>query len=83
MLTYSGDRIEANAEELELDNCDESVDGTDCYSDEDDESHRQPVVDHRSIYGNKHGWYFIGGVVGEGHDTAVATEDAMKKLISR
>lgn len=25
-----------------------------------------PVVDHRCIYGNKHGWYFIGGIVGEG-----------------
>lgn len=48
-----------------------------------DESLTHPVIDHRSIYGNNHGWYFIGGIVGEGHDTALATEDAMKKLISR
>jgi hypothetical protein len=44
---------------------------------------RQPIADHRSICGNRHGWYFVGGIVGEGVDIRVATEDAMKKLISR
>ncbi|KAL4711110.1 hypothetical protein ACJJTC_009481, partial [Scirpophaga incertulas] len=60
----------------------ESLD--DCYDYEEAQYdvEKQPVVDHRSIYGNKHGWYFIGGIVGEGMDTEVATEDAMKKLIS-
>ncbi|CAH0400034.1 unnamed protein product [Chilo suppressalis] len=72
-----------------------SLDVTDCQNDsaesiEDgynyDETHnqfsKQPIVDHRSIYGNRHGWYFIGGIVGEGVDTGLATEDAMKKLIT-
>ncbi|XP_063538838.1 uncharacterized protein LOC134748038 [Cydia strobilella] len=46
--------------------------------------HREihPVLDHSSIYGNSHGWYYIGGIVGEGVDTALATKDAMKKLIN-
>lgn len=46
--------------------------------------HREihPVLDHSSIYGNSHGWYYIGGIVGEGVDTAMATKDAMKKLIN-
>lgn len=47
------------------------------------EGAKHPVIDHRRIYGNSHGWYFIGGIMGEGFDTALATEDAMKKLISR
>ncbi|XP_063625482.1 uncharacterized protein LOC134797159 isoform X1 [Cydia splendana] len=41
-----------------------------------------PVLDHSSIYGNSHGWYYIGGIVGEGVDTALATKDAVKKLIN-
>ncbi|XP_063364886.1 uncharacterized protein LOC134653450 [Cydia amplana] len=46
--------------------------------------HREihPVLDHSSIYGNSHGWYYIGGIVGEGVDTALATKDAVKKLIN-
>ncbi|GBP73462.1 Diphthine--ammonia ligase, partial [Eumeta japonica] len=43
---------------------------------------KQPIRDHRTIFGNNHGWYFIGGIVGEGTDTALATEDAMNKLIN-
>ncbi|XP_049874929.1 uncharacterized protein LOC126373018 [Pectinophora gossypiella] len=80
LLTYSGDKSEDNVDAVE------EKDGPDCIGDgymyEHNESERQAVVDHRSIYGNKHGWYFIGGIVGEGVDTADATEDAMKKLIS-
>ncbi|XP_038212447.1 diphthine--ammonia ligase [Zerene cesonia] len=53
------------------------------YDDVSDESEKLTVIDHRSIYGNRHGWYFIGGIVGEGVDMAVATDDAMNKLISR
>lgn len=44
---------------------------------------RHPIRDHSSIYGNKHGWFFIGGIVGEGDDTSTATADAINKLISR
>ncbi|CAG4961834.1 unnamed protein product [Colias eurytheme] len=52
------------------------------YDDVPVESEKLTVVDHRSIYGNRHGWYFIGGIVGEGVDMAVATDDAMNKLIN-
>lgn len=78
LLTYSGDKVDIDSHNDSL----ESIE--DGYSyDEHSECERQPILDHSSIYGNKQGWYFIGGIVGEGNDTGVATEDAMKKLISR
>ncbi|CAB3255553.1 unnamed protein product [Arctia plantaginis] len=80
-LTNSDDKASL---EVEIEN-----DCTDCvqeegYSYEQAHSEKEwhPVVDHRCIYGNKHGWYFIGGIVGEGADTGLATEDALKKLIN-
>lgn len=81
LLTYSGDQVEGlNASDVEND---ENVEDGYYYDEVHDSSEIQPVLDHRTIYGNRHGWYFIGGIVGEGVDTAVATVDAMKKLISR
>lgn len=79
LLTYSGDKVDS----ANIDSHDslESVEGFVYETHNEDE--RQPVLDHRSIYGNKQGWFFIGGIVGEGVDTRIATEDAMKKLISR
>ncbi|XP_060804149.1 uncharacterized protein LOC106130468 isoform X1 [Amyelois transitella] len=78
LLTYSGDRTEAVDED--------KTDETDCidgYSYEEPlEGYTHVVEDHRTIYGNKHGWYYIGGVTGDGADTVLATEDAMKKLIN-
>ncbi|XP_052750359.1 uncharacterized protein LOC113514122 [Galleria mellonella] len=84
LLTYSGDRADVSSVD-ELDRQNDSIDNIDdgySYEQVDDECHRQPVSDHRSIYGNKHGWYFIGGITGDGVDIRVATEDAMKKLIN-
>lgn len=82
LLTYSGDKVTG----VEVDYQDESdsIAVADGYTYEQAHSKHegQPILDHRSIYGNKHGWYFIGGIVGEGVDTRLATEDAMKKLIS-
>ncbi|XP_059062770.1 uncharacterized protein LOC131855508 [Achroia grisella] len=79
LLTYSGDRTDVSSVDEN-----DSIDNTDGFHYEraDDECHIQPVLDHRTIYGNKHGWYFIGGVIGDGVDIRVATEDAMKKLIN-
>ncbi|KAI5646301.1 diphthamide synthase domain-containing protein [Phthorimaea operculella] len=78
LLTYAGDKPET----IEIDGVEEdSIE--DGYTYEHTENDRELVVlDHRSIFGNKHGWYFIGGIVGEGIDTAMATDDAVKKLIS-
>ncbi|CAK1582896.1 unnamed protein product [Parnassius mnemosyne] len=86
LLTYSreGCDISANleaADDYQIDNT-ESIEVGYNYDHMCNESAKHPVIDHRSIYGNSHGWYFIGGIVGEGLDTAVATEDAMKKLIN-
>lgn len=86
LLMYSGDKSEivTNLEVIDShNNSAESIDDGYIYNQMHNESERHPVIDHRSIYGNRHGWYFIGGIVGEGVDTAAATEDAMKKLISR
>lgn len=86
LLMYSGDKSEVvtNLEVVDGQNDSaESIDDGYIYDQMHSESERHPVIDHRSIYGNRHGWYFIGGIVGEGVDTAAATEDAMKKLISR
>lgn len=83
LLTYSGDKSENNSDFVECqDNSIESLEEGFTYEQAHSESERHPVLDHRSIYGNKHGWYFIGGIVGEGVDTRIATEDAMKKLIN-
>ncbi|CAH0755131.1 unnamed protein product [Diatraea saccharalis] len=60
----------------------ESVEDGYDYEEAHSQFEKQPIADHRSIYGNRHGWYFIGGIVGEGVDTGLATEDAMKKLIT-
>ncbi|KAJ0176196.1 hypothetical protein K1T71_008370 [Dendrolimus kikuchii] len=82
LLTYSGDRNETNFDVVECqDDSIESIEDGYTYEHFHSESERHSVIDHRSIYGNRHGWYFIGGIVGEGVDTRVATEDAMKKLI--
>lgn len=79
LLTYSGDNTSLDTTDTnELD-----VSEGGYYYDEMDPDDMHPVLDHRSIYGNRHGWYFIGGIVGEGVDTKISTEDAMKKLISR
>ncbi|XP_047533818.1 diphthine--ammonia ligase [Vanessa atalanta] len=80
LLTYSGDSP-ALLQSIDTADSSDSVDGY-YYDEMHDPDDMHPVLDHRSIYGNKHGWYFIGGIVGEGVDTAVATADAMKKLIS-
>lgn len=79
MLTYSGDKTDIEC----IEDCIEVIEDGYTYDRMHNESERHPVLDHRSIYGNRHGWYFIGGIVGEGVDTALATENAMKKLISR
>lgn len=83
LLTYSGDKV--SSVEVEYQNDEDSIEVPPGYTYEQAHSKHevQPIFDHRSIYGNKHGWYFIGGIVGEGVDTRLATEDAMKKLISR
>lgn len=84
LLTCSGDKSEVT--NLEVDSHNESTESINeryTYEQMHNDNEVQPVLDHRSIYGNRHGWYFVGGIVGEGADTAVATEDAMKKLISR
>ncbi|KAM3962015.1 uncharacterized protein ACR2FA_003909 [Aphomia sociella] len=84
LLTYSGDRTDVSNTE-ELDHHNDSIDNIEDgynYEQADDDCHRLPVLDHRTIYGNKHGWYFIGGITGDGEDMRVATEDAMKKLIN-
>lgn len=81
LLTYSGDKVESAND---IDSQNDSLESIEGFTYETHtESERQPVFDHRSIYGNKQGWYFIGGIVGEGADTRIATEVAMKKLISR
>lgn len=83
LLTYSGDKVDTSSVDIDGHNDSlESLDEGYSYESHND-SERQPVLDHRTIFGNKHGWYFIGGIVGEGVDTRIATEDAMKKLISR
>ncbi|XP_053608936.1 uncharacterized protein LOC128674442 isoform X2 [Plodia interpunctella] len=80
LLTYSGDRPD---EVDEVDKRDESVDYIDGYSyEEPPGGYTHTVEDHSTIYGNKHGWYFIGGVTGVAADTASATQDALKKLIN-
>lgn len=83
LLTYAGDKV-TNVE-VEYQNDEDSIEVPAGYTYEQAHSKHEslPILDHRSIYGNKHGWYFIGGIVGEGVDTRLATEDAMKKLISR
>lgn len=83
LLTYSEDKDT----KLEIIDCqNDSIDSIEegyIYNQAHTECDRYPILDHSTIYGNKHGWYFIGGIVGEGVDTKVATEDAMNKLISR
>lgn len=44
------------------------------------ESENIIIEDASSIYGNNSGWYFIGGIVGEGQDSEEATSNAMDKL---
>lgn len=86
LLTNSGDKAEVvtNLEVVDSQNDSaESIEEGYTYDQMHSENDRHPVIDHGSIYGNRHGWYFIGGIVGEGVDTVAATEDAMKKLISR
>ncbi|CAK1543026.1 unnamed protein product [Leptosia nina] len=78
LISYEGkadvltDDVEAN----------EETDDGYYYEEEPDETCKLPVIDHRSICGNRHGWFFIGGIVGEGIDTARATDDAINKLIN-
>lgn len=81
LLTYSGEK-DANVALKDDQDDNESIED-DCFDETYDQDTLGPVLDHRSIYGNKQGWYFIGGIVGEGVDTFVATQDAMNKLISR
>ncbi|KAI8432104.1 hypothetical protein MSG28_004609 [Choristoneura fumiferana] len=71
---------EESVDVTEHNNSTESIGYT--YDQMHNQSEIQPVLDHSCIYGNSHGWYYIGGIVGEGVDTAVATRDAMKKLIN-
>ncbi|CAG9123295.1 unnamed protein product [Plutella xylostella] len=78
LLTYSGDKEVNDVAEVEEEPIQEGY----YYDQAHLESDRHTVVDHRSIFGNRHGWYFIGGIVGEGSDTGPATEDAMQKLIN-
>ncbi|XP_063828857.1 uncharacterized protein LOC135078201 [Ostrinia nubilalis] len=80
LLTYN-EKSELDGADSQNDSADSIEDGY-CYEEFDSQFEKQPIADHRSIYGNRHGWYFIGGIVGEGVDTRQATEDAMKKLIS-
>lgn len=82
LLTYAGDN-EVDLDTTDSQNYTDSLEGGYYYDEVHDASEMHPVKDHRSIYGGKQGWYFIGGVVGDGVDTTLATEDAMKKLISR
>ncbi|XP_068627850.1 uncharacterized protein [Battus philenor] len=86
LLTYSREAKDISANLEAADDCQkDSVENIEVGYNYDytySESVKHPVIDHRCIYGNSHGWYFIGGIVGEGLDTAVATEDAMKKLIN-
>ncbi|XP_061376883.1 uncharacterized protein LOC116770905 [Danaus plexippus] len=81
LLTYAGDN-EVDLDTTDSQNYTDSLEGGYYYDEVHDASEMHPVKDHRSIYGGKQGWYFIGGVVGDGVDTTLATEDAMKKLIS-
>lgn len=82
LLTYSPDK-ENNLDIIhKLNDSAEVLDNGYVYEQTNDDRSSHTITDHRSIYGNKHGWYFIGGIVGEGIDTRVATEDAMNKLIS-
>ncbi|CAH2041533.1 unnamed protein product, partial [Iphiclides podalirius] len=86
LLTYSREGIDISAnleaaDDLHNDTTDNVELGYN-YDHMCSESAKHPVIDHRCIFGNSHGWYFIGGIVGEGNDTALATKDAMKKLIS-
>lgn len=84
LLTYSGDKVTSVEVEYQNDTESDSIQLAGYTYEQAHSKHEsQPIVDHRSIFGNKHGWYFIGGIVGEGVDTRLATEDAMKKLISR
>ncbi|KAH9637441.1 hypothetical protein HF086_012054 [Spodoptera exigua] len=82
LLTYSGDKVTGVEVDYGNDEADSIAEAGYTYEQAHRKHESQPIHDHRSIYGNKHGWYFIGGIVGEGVDTRVATEDAMKKLIS-
>lgn len=86
LLTYtSNDKLEQSTSIDLPDGYNESTDSIEegySYDEMHNVSKTQPLHDHRTIYGNNHGWYFIGGIVGEGMDTGVATEDVMKKLIS-
>ncbi|KOB67647.1 putative atpase pp-loop superfamily, partial [Operophtera brumata] len=84
LLTYSGDIVESADDVDGQDDSAESIERCACAGA--GEAHAQgarpPVPDHRSIHGNRQGWHFVGGIVGEGADTRVATEDAMNKLIN-
>lgn len=61
----------------------EEIDNGYYYDDGPNEGDRFPIIDHSSIHGNRHGWFYISGIVGEASDTGKATEDAINKLISR
>ncbi|XP_050668578.1 diphthine--ammonia ligase isoform X2 [Leptidea sinapis] len=82
LINYEGRKFLDKNESVDQIEDDVAEDGY-YYDEVHNESNKFPVVDHRSIYGNKHGWFYIGGIVGEGSDTALATGDAMRKLISR
>lgn len=80
-ISYDGN---ANNRSDDVDNSNEEETEDGYYYDEGhNENDRFPIIDHSSIYGNGHGWFYIGGIVGEASDTAMATEDAINKLISR
>lgn len=82
----AGDKTDGSPTVDVIDSQNDSPEGVEerYYFDQSQEEGARPhIADHRCIYGNRHGWYFIGGIVGEGSDTGAATEDAMKKLISR
>ncbi|KAL0878590.1 hypothetical protein ABMA27_003673 [Loxostege sticticalis] len=83
LLTYNekSESTSLDATDSQNDSAESIEDGY-SYEEANSQYEKQPVLDHRSIYGNRHGWYFIGGIVGEGVDMLLATEDAMKKLIS-
>ncbi|VVD05042.1 unnamed protein product [Leptidea sinapis] len=81
LINYEGRKFLDKNESVDHIEDDVAEDGY-YYDEVHNESNKFPVVDHRSIFGNKHGWFYIGGIVGEGSDTALATGDAMRKLIS-
>lgn len=79
LLTLSNDKENSN---LDVENHHSDDQEGYSYEDVNKDTIIQPIEDHSTIFGNKHGWYFIGGIIGEGVDAEAATENAMKKLFS-